>query len=199
VLYVLGNHEYYGSTWPGMLDELRTSAEGTNVTVLEDSAVEVGEVRFFGCTLWTDFALLGDRDLAMAIAGHGLNDYRQIRVSPEGRRLRPADTLAIHEASVRWLREELGRWEGPEVVVTHAPPSPRSLVGRETVTPLAAAFLSDLEGLILEAPPDLWIHGHLHDPVDYTVGQTRILANPRGYAFEENPGFDPRLVVEIGG
>jgi hypothetical protein len=54
----------------------------------------------------------------------------------------------------------------------------------------------------------LWVHGHVHDSFDYTVGKCRVIANPRGYARNrlyaetpgqivwENPAFDPALVIE---
>ena len=28
--------------------------------------------------------------------------------------------------------------------------------------------------------PELWIHGHMHDPVDEQLGRTRLVANPAG-------------------
>jgi Icc-related predicted phosphoesterase len=47
-------------------------------------------------------------------------------------------------------------------------------------------------------PVDLWIHGHIHESMDYAVEGTRVLCNPRGYRPpNENPGFEPDLVVEI--
>jgi hypothetical protein len=33
--------------------------------------------------------------------------------------------------------------------------------------------------------------------VDYTLGGTRVLTNPRGYPTESVPGFDAALVVEV--
>jgi hypothetical protein len=49
------------------------------------------------------------------------------------------------------------------------------------------------------------IHGHTHTSFDYVVeesgGETRILANPRGYAISmrepENTAFNPGLVIEL--
>jgi len=59
------------------------------------------------------------------------------------------------------------------------------------------AFASDLENLILEFQPELWIHGHIHTACDYTIGKTRVICNPRGYPSELNTGFIPEKVVEI--
>jgi hypothetical protein len=48
----------------------------------------------------------------------------------------------------------------------------------------------------------LWVHGHTHDSFDYTLNGTRVVCNPRGYAkggVNENPLFDPNLMVEVHG
>jgi hypothetical protein len=46
-------------------------------------------------------------------------------------------------------------------------------------------------------PPELFVHGHTHCSFDYRVGQTRVLCNPHGYG-DENPDFNPSLIVEVG-
>jgi len=61
----------------------------------------------------------------------------------------------------------------------------------------SAAFASNMEDLIFETGPDLWVHGHIHDSSDYRIGKTRVICNPRGYAHEPNPDFDADLVVEM--
>lgn len=57
-----------------------------------------------------------------------------------------------------------------------------------------AAYASDLTHLMGKAV--LWIHGHTHHSIDYSVNGTRIVTNPKGYR-DENRGFDPALVVEV--
>ncbi len=42
----------------------------------------------------------------------------------------------------------------------------------------------------------LTLMGHMHNSVDYTIGNTRILCNPRGYAdVELNPEFTPNALI----
>jgi hypothetical protein len=44
------------------------------------------------------------------------------------------------------------------------------------------AFASDLSEFIMDRPQiKLWTHGHMHDPSDYLVDETRVVCNPRGY------------------
>ena len=46
VLYVLGNHEYYGEALPKFTDKLRELAEGTNVHILEQDSLTLDGVTF---------------------------------------------------------------------------------------------------------------------------------------------------------
>ena len=199
VLYVLGNHEFYREKFPGLIDKLRRDAEDTNVRVLENDSVEIGGLRFFGCTLWSDMELLGDPHIASIAAADAMNDYRLIRHSKTYRRLTPKDTIAWHSRSVRKLREFLEAGDPKRsVVVTHHAPSIQSIADRYRKDHLSAAFASNMDELIQEHQPHLWIHGHTHESYDYRIGKTRIICNPRGYAStEENKVFRPDLTVKI--
>jgi predicted phosphodiesterase len=66
-VYVAGNHEYYGAALPRLTEKLQAEASGTNVAFLENEERVIGGVRFLGCTLWSDFSILGPgrRQLAM--------------------------------------------------------------------------------------------------------------------------------------
>ena len=46
VIYVLGNHEFYRDRFPGLIDQLKQEADGTNVRVLENDSIEAGGFRF---------------------------------------------------------------------------------------------------------------------------------------------------------
>jgi Icc-related predicted phosphoesterase len=201
VLFVAGNHEYYGHALPELTDRLRAAASGTVVHVLENDELVLGGVRFLGCTLWSDFMAAGPEELerSMAVCERLLNDYEVITWSEEGRTLRPEDTLALHWASRRWLAERLAvPHDGPTVVITHHAPlvrdRPRSPVHRA----LVGAFASDLSGLMDGDRVDLWIYGHLHQAANLDVAGTQVVSNPRGYPHEPVEAFDPALVIEVG-
>jgi len=202
VVYILGNHEFYHHSLTGLLQELRKQATGTNIHMLENSAVEINGYVFLGCTLWTDFQLLGDAKTAMLAAEDMMSDYRIIQFDPENRVLRARDTARLHQESVTWLRRQLtahsdGHVPARTIVVTHHAPSARSEAPCHVKSPLSPAFASNLDSLVEQSRVPLWIHGHTHHNIDYHIGSTRVLTNQRGYPEERCEGFDPGLVVDI--
>jgi Icc-related predicted phosphoesterase len=200
VLYVAGNHEFYGSDLPALIDRMRDAAIGSGVRVLENDEVVIGGVRFLGCSLWSDFDFAGaeNRANSMRLCERMVNDYKQIDASGLGRRLLAGDTRALHLSSRAWLAERLARpHDGPTVVITHHAPIVRALPANPVLAAIGGAFASDLTELMDGAAVDLWVFGHIHRTVDTDVNGTRVLSNQRGYPHEPVAGFDPRMVVEV--
>lgn len=182
VLYVLGNHEFYGGCIETVRAELAGATAGTSVRVLERDVVDFGGVRFLGCTLWTNYRLRSNRTQRhlMEHAALRLNDHRLVQIRP-GEQFTPEHALNDHEASRVWLAQQLSEpYEGKTVVVTHHAPHALSVHPRYAGDPMNAAFASELPELLQMA--DVWLHGHVHDSFDYTVEGCRVVANPRGYA-----------------
>jgi len=206
VLYVAGNHEFYGGSLDGTLAQLRAFAAGTQVHVLADDELVLDGVRFLGTTLWTDFGLFGTgepRDEAIAEASMRLRDFSHIRREAGAEGLfTPEDSARLFARHAAWLRARLAEpHAGPTVVVTHHSPSPRSVHPRFAGSLINACFVSEAEDLLGADKACLWIHGHTHDSFDYEVAGTRVVCNPRGYVRDgviENASFDPGLVVEVG-
>jgi predicted phosphodiesterase len=200
VLYVAGNHEFYGHAWPGLIDDLRAAATGSSLRVLENEEALVAGVRFLGCTLWSDFDFDGPerREISMRISQRAVNDYSQIVFDGGARTLAASDTREAHVASRRWLEERLAEpFDGPTVVVTHHAPLVRSRPSSALWRALAGAFVSDLTDLMGGERVALWIFGHTHRWADVDVRGTRVVSNPRGYPHEPVPEFDPEFVVEL--
>jgi len=198
VIYVLGNHEFYGQKLQKLLADLRAMASGTNIHVLENESFSVRDVVFLGATLWTDFALNGNSFVSEVVAQTGMSDYRRIRTLPYYKRLKPSDTRQLHAQTLKWLEDQvLVLKDRKVVIVTHHAPSPESVPPTFAGDGFNPAFASDLRRLIEWSEARLWVHGHIHYCCDYVVGQTRVLANPRGYPTEQNTGFNPTLVVEV--
>ena len=203
VIYVAGNHEFYDGEIGAVTRALYKAAEGSNVTVLNDEAATIAGIRFLGAVLWTNFSLFGTegRTDAFELCLRFMPDFKVISRGADI--LLPEDTIAMHRQSAAWLRKALSEaHDGPTVVVSHHAPHRGSLAERYADDPVSAAFVSDLEPMIIEGRPMLWIHGHTHSSFDYRVGSTRIVCNPRGYtrkpnAHRENPAFSTGFTVEI--
>lgn len=205
IVYVPGNHEFYGTQRLEMLAAMRTEAKENGVHLLDEDDVvihsqnKLGSVRILGCTLWTDFMLFGEakKSTAMSDGQLCLNDFRVIR---EGAgTFTPAQSIELHEKSLSWLKAKLDEpFSGKTIVVTHHLPSKQSVVDRFKDDLLSACFASELGYLF--GKMDLWVHGHTHDNLDYEENGTRVICNPRGYVTSrgsENLDFNPNLVIEI--
>ena len=201
VVYVPGNHEFYGARLPDALAELRTEAQRLGVHFLDGDECILGGTRFLGTTLWTDYELYGsapeDLERAMADAAIEMNDFRMIQWAG-GEPLEPALVRDMHLTGVAWLAERLAEpFGGPTVVVTHHLPHRQCIHPKYEGTRFNPCFASDLDHLV-RAPVALWVHGHTHESIDFLVNGTRVVCNPRGYLpHEPNPSFDPVGAIEL--
>jgi hypothetical protein len=199
VVYVAGNHEFYGSDLPRLLDRLREEARHQGVYFLDNDVVSLGGVRFLGCTLWTDYRHHPGipRARLLATIARVLTDHRLIRLG--GRPFLPEDAAQLHAISRAWLAARLAEpHPGPTVVVTHHGPSPLCQHPRIPAGFLSAAFHSDLTAL-LGAGPAAWIYGHTHANLCLDLGGTWLLSNQAGYPGEAVPGFAPGRLLQLPG
>jgi predicted phosphodiesterase len=201
VIYVPGNHEFYGGRMQDVLTALRKEARHFEIQLLDGDEFIFGGIRFLGATLWTDFALYGsepgDLSRAMADARYGMHDFRVIGAA--GQELfQPELARDIHLGQVKWLADRLAEpFDGRTIVITHHLPHRQSIHPKYDGDRLNPAFASDLDHLV-RAPIALWIHGHTHESRDYVVNGTRVVCNPRGYLpMEPNPAFDSAKIVEV--
>ena len=196
VVYVAGNHEHYGFDWQRTHDEIfRFLEDYTNIHYLNGGAVDIGDVTFLGHTLWTDMnkcdpvTLHAIRDV--------MNDFRAIRDDTKGYTpLKPHTTVLEHRRVLEVFKQALkAQPERKFVVVTHHSPSFLSVEDYYRDQHIMnGAYHSDLSNFILDHPQiKLWTHGHVHDPFDYRIGDTRIIANPMGYV-----GYETRAATYKG-
>ena len=205
VLYVPGNHEYDGLDFDATHQRLRDTCERLGITWLERAVAVVGDVRFVGTTLWTDFDALAVRapDTLRLIkqrhkAFRAANFYLQkAGASRNGKPLLAEEVRELGLLCQQWLGDELARpFDGTTVVVTHFAPSLHSADPRYGLVPGTAGFCNALDELLPLA--QFWLHGHLHCSQDYRVAGCRVVANPLGYARKgEQAGFRDRLTLDI--
>lgn len=218
VIFVPGNHEYDALDFDEAHTRLRATCDRLGILWLERETRVLAGVRFIGTTLWTDFDALGPSAESIAVqpgVNHGVNVLAQ-QLKARERAYRAANyylrkTLATRHAEpllaegIRqqalvcqaWLRGALAEpFAGNTVVVTHFAPSLRSADPRYGLTPGTAGFCNALDDLLPHA--QLWLHGHLHAPSDYTQNGCHVVANPLGYARKnEQTAFQPEMVIEL--
>ena len=217
VLFVPGNHEYDGLEFEATQERLQTICQQLGIVYLEGRSIQIGPVRFIGSTLWADFDALAGlqkplrpgagaetlaalqrkvREKAFRAANHYLRKNHTLRLG------QPMLAEAMREESLKsqaWLAQTLQNpFDGPTVVVTHFAPSLLSADPRYGIVPGTAGFCNALDTTLLPLA-DVWLHGHLHCPVDcLSASGCRIVANPLGYAFkDEQRGFRPDLLIEV--
>jgi predicted phosphodiesterase len=209
IIQVAGNHEFFGAQRDACLDHMRQSAHRLNVHFLENDAVEIDGVHFFGATLWTDYRVFErpgrpfqiPAQQAMQANLNMIADYWKIEESP-GQWFMPSDAVRLHGESRAWLEERLhAPRTGLRVVVSHHLPSWSSVAPAFEGSVTNAGFVSDLDDLVAQS--DLWIHGHTHTSHHYQVGHAEVVSNPRGYPWRggpsafENPQFNANRVIQI--
>jgi predicted phosphodiesterase len=205
IIYVPGNHEFYGYDMMDLAYSMIDVAKERCVILGDCSSTRIekeGEqpVRVLATTLWTDFDLYGadKRNVCGDQTERCLYDYTAIK--RHGKLLRWRDVRNLCLRNIVWLKHNArkAREDGEKVViVTHHAPSERSSAPRFKNDPVTAGFASNLEAFAAESV-DCWIHGHMHNNSWYNIGKCLVVANPRGYRPpSENPRFDDKLVIEV--
>ena len=190
VVYILGNHEYYGSE-PQVVHELLQRLEDEfidwfHVLRPTDTPTVIYGQAFWGGTMWFQNTVLN------SLYATSLNDFQLIK------------------DFVPWVYDENSKFHAEAanvanvnkdvVVVTHHLPHWHSIPDEFERSPLNRFFLSDCSGIINWAQPKLWIHGHTHTACDYKLGDTRVICNPAGYpeeAKDPKRNWNPGLTIEV--
>lgn len=184
VVYVGGNHEFYKGWIPNVeanLEQLHNELDW--LTVLNPGRVHhTHGHRLLGGTMWYPYRPDNHQYESM------MNDFYVIKGSRGN---------YFYKENDRFRSEYSRLGEPGDIIVTHHLPHPKSIHPRYATSELNRFFLSDMSDLIEKTKPALWLHGHTHDSVDYTVGSTRVVANPRGYPHEVNVDFNPSLRLVI--
>ena len=213
VLFVPGNHEFDALEFDATYARLRATCERLGITWLEREIVIIGQVRFVGTTLWSDFeALVGKEDGEAKQMQQRQKAYRAANyylkkntTLQSGEPVLAEGLCAMAVACQAWLRAALAvPFDGATVAVTHFAPSVRSADPRYGLTPSTAGFCNGLDALFPLV--DVWMHGHLHCANDYLVEgrdndqawSCRVVANPLGYLNKgEQASFREHLVIEV--
>lgn len=175
IVYVAGNHEYYGMDFDEALKLLRNQCADLGIHFLENDAVTIQGQRFLGTTLWAGPLLPKD-------VQYRINDFNVIMRNK--RTFKLDDCINLNHLA----REFLGQRTEDDVVVTHFMPHYKYTHPRWMADICNRYFANDID----PAGVKLWIYGHTHD----ATMKDNVVCNPHGYR-NENWHFDPNLIVEI--
>lgn len=205
VLFVPGNHEYDGMPFEEAHEKLQATCKRLGIIFLHQRVEIIGNVRFIGCTLWSDFEALVPTSgpltqqlKAREKAERAANFYlKKTGTTFQGAPYLSDAVRAQAQSDQAWLTNALSEpFDGPTVVITHFAPSLLSADPRYGLTPGTAGFCNALDHLLPQAT--LWLHGHLHCAHDYLSQGCRVVANPLGYARKnEQLAFDPQKIVRV--
>lgn len=175
VYWIPGNHEYYGSDINERSGSF-TEKIRSNLTLLNNTVVEIQDVRLIFTTLWSQIS----PDLGWRIE-RSLNDYFLIRHGD--RKLQAGDTNQLHAESLAFIKAELARPTTKKtVVVTHHVPTLKNYPSMYRNSPLNQAFATELYDMIYDSTISHWIFGHHHyNRSDFLVGRTTLTTNQLGY------------------
>ena len=193
VVYVPGNHEYYGTSIEDFNAKMFDKCgQHEGAFFLNQNNITIDGVLFTGGTLWTNFM---DNPISQSVCGRMINDFRQIK------NFRTRDAYDLYHKHLEYIKMQYEkRGDRRVVVVTHFLPA------RECIAPrwrggelLNDYFANDLGSMIADMQNTTWLFGHTHDAVDLTLGNTRLVCNPHGYynALNDGVGFDPFKTIVV--
>lgn len=195
VIYVAGNHEFYGEVYSDTIPILHdVLSPYDNIHLLERNSITIDGIHFHGCTLWTD--LNKNDPITLANIRFIMNDYGCIY--DEWSKLSPEKTYTINQISIEYLKRELNRCKNDvNIVITHHAPHFNSINPKYTNRITNGAYASDLTDMFFDHNIHTWIHGHCHTKFDYMINNTRVLCNPRGYYNSEkiSINYEPELII----
>lgn len=211
VLVVLGNHDFWNGQLPTEYDNFKRYTKERNLNnliLLQNNYVVIGEHKFLGATLWTDYA---NKDYdTIEEAKKVCNDFKYIRyMNPlfKGvfKKLTVANILEQHRISKNYIFENANK-DYPEQklwVITHHPPTDILITDPHIHKNEYGIITNNFEKEIKDSKIDYWIHGHNHQSGQAKVGNTLIMSNTVGYITksdtnkELNAEYNPWIEIDL--
>ncbi len=207
VISVFGNHEFYTS---GNVDlDYKKGAEllkdKNAVHLLECNSCVINQVRFIGCTLWTDFSFNTGSNVSLQednayLAQAKMSDFRYIRFTEHYRKFNAMKCMQLFRDSKKYLTNELmKKFSGKTVIVTHFSPHIKCVDPKYFRDELNSYFVSEVSDLINKNEFDLWISGHSHYTSCFELfnGCKKFVSNQIGYPGEARAGGKLDFVYEL--
>ena len=184
-IFVSGNHEYYSGQKSVLDEEFRQAQKNfKNVHILIQDTFKHMGITFAGSSGWWD--------TPMKHHLNALNDFSRIydiRVNSNGTDWGIADR--------RFFEKTLQTTERV-ICVSHNAPSWKSILPQFMNSDINECFANKWDKMIRKHQPIAWIHGHMHNTIEYRIGETEIMCNPYGYdGHETNDDFSWNGYIQI--
>lgn len=184
VLYVVGNHEFYGTN-PSQVSAVcaKLRETYTSLYIFDKPDVVVIDGQKFVCGSMF-YRYQEDNEKYQ----DWMNDTAYIQ-----------DFIPwVYEQNAAFLELAEREVDSSSVVITHYLPSYKCVNERYKNSPLNRFFVCEMDELIERKSPKLFASGHTHLAYDFKIGQTRLVCNPFGYMSEQGVnGFNPNLIIEV--
>jgi predicted phosphohydrolase len=186
IVYVTGNHEFFGATISKVEANLKLAFDGhPKIHYLEKTTFELDGVLFLGTTLWTGFNAYNYflQSRSEENAQFGVYDFKVIK--QDNGLFQTYHCKQKYHENCAWMRSTLQEADSKiTIAVTHFPPSPDLSHGRIAIDTLSNYFQTDCYGMLLSHHPDYWIYGHNHWSDEKEIGTTTFMSNQPGYPGE---------------
>lgn len=189
VIYILGNHEFYGYNMFELIQDLKEEFKDIdNIHFLDNECITIDNIKFAGTTLWAN---------ATTYAHWMLNDSRVIRYGSL-----PFDhesLIHLHKRNLKFLEDN----SDADVFITHHCPTFECIDDDRYGDNLAnSAYATEIVPMFRDTNVKHWICGHTHNALDVLKDNIEVHQNCRGY-YNKYTGkadveaFNPEKVFEI--
>jgi len=191
IVYVPGNHEYYGGMYTEVQQELADVCRSRSEWVIllqPGTKLVLDGVVFFGGTLWTNFS---EDPLAQSLSREMTSDFRVIK------QFKTQMCKALYYNDLAWIHKVYKQYpDHKKVIVTHFLPAKECVHPKYVNSELNHYFANSLGSWIESLDNTTWLFGHTHDTTNLTLGTTNLHCNPMGYPSEYNH-FDPFKTIVV--
>jgi Icc-related predicted phosphoesterase len=181
-VFVLGNHDNYSSSIQKTYDLMATfQSRLSNFHWLQNERKEIKGQWFAGSTLW--FSELDTYRMPSLVSWV---DFRYI----EG------GCHPIFEEFKKAHKFFDKNVDENTIAISHHMPSNLCVHPQYEGDDYNCYFVGEVDDVLINRKPKLWLAGHSHKHIDKTIYNTRFVINARGYV-NEPTGFNPNLIIKI--
>lgn len=193
IVYVPGNHEFYGSSYKRVMEVFSSNKELLNshgIYCLENNSMIIDDVNFIGVIGWPDdsYCKITVEKFPQYNDFHYISDFAD-------------DHVKLGKYNIKYLKKAIKK-NIKNVIVTHWQPLTLCIDPvyiRDRYNP---CFANDYTKIIDDMVDfgytiSAWIHGHSHSQCDMVYKGIPLLRNPVGYPHEGRRNFNINKFIYI--